>query len=111
MGMDVTLGSRRQGSAAARHSIMQSEPPGPVYLMMQRETLTQRWKSDEIHRYSEDQFAATGGGGADPKLVAALADKLMTAENPILITGYAGRHDHASKAIDALSQFAGIAVH
>ena len=35
----------------------------------------------------------------------------MTAENPILITGYAGRHDHASKAIDALAQFAGIAVY
>jgi len=93
------------------HSIMQSEPRGPVYLMMQRETLTQRWAADEIHRYSEDQFAATGGGGADPKLVAALADKLMTAESPILITGYAGRHDHASKAIDALAQFAGIAVY
>src|SRR6202047_159215 len=93
------------------HSIMQSEPRGPGYLMMQRETLTQRWATDEIRSYSEDQFAATGGGGADPKLVVALADKLMTAENPILITGYAGRHDHASKAIDALAQFAGIAVY
>jgi acetolactate synthase I/II/III large subunit len=93
------------------HSIMQSEPRGPVYLMMQRETLTQRWASDEIRSYTEDQFAATGGGGADPKLVAALADKLLTAENPILITGYAGRHDSASQAIDALAQFAGIAVY
>ena len=93
------------------YSIMQSEPRGPVYLMMQRETLTQHWRTDEIRRYSADQFAATGGGGADPKLVAALADKLLTAENPILITGYAGRNEHASKAIDALAQFAGIAVY
>jgi acetolactate synthase-1/2/3 large subunit len=93
------------------HSIMQSDPRGPVYLMMQRETLTQHWDADEIRRYTADQFAATASGGADPKLVATLVDKLLTAENPILITGYAGRHAEASRAIDALSQFAGIAVY
>src|SRR6202167_6328805 len=93
------------------YSIMQSEPRGPVYLMMQRETLTQHWNADEIRRYPTDQFAATSGGGADPQLVAELAEKLLTAENPILITGYAGRNAHASRAIDALSQFAGVAVY
>ncbi|MFZ3310820.1 MAG: thiamine pyrophosphate-dependent enzyme, partial [Xanthobacteraceae bacterium] len=51
------------------------------------------------------------GGSANPKLVATLADRLLAAQNPILITGYAGRHAHASRAIDALAQFAGIAVH
>ena len=93
------------------YSIMQSEPRGPVYLMMQRETLTQHWNADEIRRYPTDQFASTSGGGADPKLIATLAEKLLTAENPILITGYAGRHAHASRAIDELAQFAGIAVY
>src|SRR6201987_54008 len=92
-------------------SIMQSEPCGPVYLMMQRETLTQHWRADEIRRYAADQFAATSGGGGDPELVAALAERLLEAENPILITGYAGRHERGSHAIDALAQFAGIAVH
>jgi acetolactate synthase I/II/III large subunit len=92
-------------------SIMQSEPRGPVYLMMQRETLTQHWNADEIRRYPTEQFAATSGGGADPKLVAALAEKLLTAENPILITGYAGRNAQAAAAIDALAQFAGIAIY
>src|ERR1700688_948123 len=93
------------------YSIMQSDPRGPVYLMMQRETLTQHWDADEIRRYTADQFAATASGGADPKLVTTLVDKLLTAENPILITGYAGRHAYASRAIDALAQFAGIAVY
>ena len=93
------------------HSIMQSEPRGPVYLMMQRETLTQHWNADEIRRYTADQFAATSGGGADPQLIAALADRLLRAENPILITGYAGRSEHGSRAIDALAQFAGTAVY
>src|SRR5271156_1648889 len=93
------------------YSIMQSEPRGPVYLMMQRETLTQHWNADEIRRYPPDRFAATSGGGADPQLVAELAEKILAAENPILITGYAGRHARGSKAIDALAQFAGIAVY
>src|SRR6202167_3302411 len=93
------------------HSVMQSEPRGPVYLMMQRETLTQHWRADEIRRYPSDQFTASSGGGADPKLIRTIADKLLAAEQPILITGYAGRHAHASQAIDALAQFAGIAVY
>ncbi|MGB3746515.1 MAG: thiamine pyrophosphate-binding protein, partial [Xanthobacteraceae bacterium] len=92
-------------------SIMQSEPCGPVYLMMQRETLTQHWRAEEIRRYTAEQFAATCGGGGDPELVAALADRLLKADNPILITGYAGRHERGSRAIDALAQFAGIAVY
>jgi acetolactate synthase-1/2/3 large subunit len=92
-------------------SIMHSEPRGPVYLMMQRETLTQHWDADEIRSYPADQFAATSGGGGDPKVVAALVEKLLTAESPVLITGYAGRHARASRAIDALARFAGIAVY
>jgi acetolactate synthase-1/2/3 large subunit len=93
------------------HTIMQSEPRGPVYLMMQRETLTQHWNADEIRRYPADRFAATSGGNADPELVAALAERLLSAENPVLITGYAGRNARASAAIDALAQAAGIAVY
>jgi acetolactate synthase I/II/III large subunit len=93
------------------HSIMHSEPRGPVYLMMQRETLTQHWNADEVRRYPAEQFGATPGGGADPKLVAVLADRLLSASNPILITGYAGRSAHAAKMIDELAQFAGIAVY
>src|SRR5271155_1470981 len=64
-------------------SIMQSAPCGPVYLMMQRETLTQHWNADEIHRFPRDRFGAVAGGAADPALIAALADRLLAAENPI----------------------------
>ena len=92
------------------HSIMQSEPRGPVYLMMQRETLTQPWALDEIHRYSAERFGAMTSGGADPKLVAALAERLIAAENPILITGYGGRNARAAEMIAEVAEFAGIAV-
>ncbi|MGA3308397.1 MAG: thiamine pyrophosphate-requiring protein [Xanthobacteraceae bacterium] len=92
------------------YSIMQSEPRGPVYLMMQRETLTQHWGVDEVHRYPGDRFGATSAGGADPKLVAVLADRLLAAKNPILITGYGGRNAHGAQMIDEVARFAGIAV-
>jgi acetolactate synthase-1/2/3 large subunit len=92
------------------HSIMQSEPRGPVYLMMQRETLTQPWALDEIRRYSAERFGAMTSGGADPKLVAALAERLIAAENPILITGYGGRNARAAQMIAEVAEFAGIAV-
>ncbi len=72
------------------YSIMQSAPCGPVYLMMQRETLTEHWSVDDIKRFPSDRFGALAGAGADPELVAALADRLLAAANPILITGYGG---------------------
>jgi len=92
------------------HSIMQSAPRGPVYLMMQRETLTQNWSAEEIRSYSADRFGAMAGSAADPDLVAALAERLLAAENPILITGYAGLDPLGAQKIDELAQFAGIAV-
>jgi acetolactate synthase I/II/III large subunit len=91
-------------------SIMQSEPRGPVYLMMQRETLTEHWNVDEIHRYPADRFGALAGAGADPQLIASLADRLIAAENPILITGYGGSDALAAQKIDEVAQFAGIPV-
>src|SRR6266511_4417762 len=54
------------------YSIMQSEPQGPVYLMMQRETLTQPWSVDEVRRFGAEQHGGTSGGAADPKLVTQL---------------------------------------
>ena len=92
------------------HSIMQSEPKGPVYLMMQRETLTQPWSVDEVRRFSAEQHGSTSAGGADPKLVTQLVGRLLTAESPILITGYAGRKARTSELITQLAELAGIAV-
>src|SRR5262245_48764690 len=67
------------------YSIMQSEPQGPVYLMMQRETLTQPWCVDEVRRFDAGQYGGTAsGGGADPDLVAQLSERLLAAEQPIM---------------------------
>jgi acetolactate synthase-1/2/3 large subunit len=92
------------------HSIMQSGPAGPVYLMMQRETLTQHWRTDQVRNFAADQYGAAQGGQADPNLVGALADRIISADYPILITAYAGRNPRAVQAIAELSELAGIAV-
>ena len=91
------------------YSIMQSAPRGPVYLMMQRETLTEHWRVDEIRRFPNDRFGALAGAGADPDLIAALADRILSAQNPVLITGYSGLDALGAQKIDELAQFAGIA--
>jgi acetolactate synthase-1/2/3 large subunit len=92
------------------YSIMQSEPRGPVYLMVQRETLTQHWSSDDVRSYTAEQICSTSGGQADPKLIGELAERLLKAEHPILLTAYAGRNPLAAQAIAELSELAGIAV-
>ena len=92
------------------HSIAASEPAGPVYLMMQRETLTQRWRTDAVRQFPADRYGATQGGQADPQQIAELADRIIAAEQPVLITAYAGRNPRAVQAIAELSELAGIAV-
>jgi len=93
------------------HSLMQSSPRGPVYLMMQRETLTEHWNVDAIRSYPAERFAPLAGAGADPDLVARLADRLIAAENPILITGYGGADALTAQKIDEIAQFAGIPIY
>ncbi len=93
------------------YSIMQSGPRGPVYLMMQRETLTEHWSVEAIRRFPNDRFGALAGAGADPDLIAALADRILAAQNPILITGYGGLDALGARKMDELAQFAGIPIY
>jgi len=92
------------------HTIMETKPAGPVYLMAQRETLTEKWANDQIRSYGANEYAQPQSGGADPAAIAQLADKLIAAEHPVLICGYAGQSKNAPKLIEELSAFAGIAV-
>jgi acetolactate synthase-1/2/3 large subunit len=93
------------------HTIMQSEPRGPVYLMMARETLAAEWDEADIRRYPADQFGGASQGSADPELIGELAARLLAAQSPMLITSYAGRNPDASRAIEALAEFAGIGIY
>ncbi len=92
------------------HTIMETKPAGPVYFMAQRETLTQQWASDQIRSYTAEQFSQPQAGGADPATIAQLADRIIAAEHPVLVCGYAGQSKNAPKLIEELAMFAGIAV-
>src|SRR5882672_2477551 len=92
------------------HSIMQTEPKGPVYLMLPREILTEVWADQDVRSYPGERFGALEASGADPKLVEQLADALLAAKNPILLVSYAGRTPGASEAIVRLAELAGIRV-
>jgi acetolactate synthase-1/2/3 large subunit len=92
------------------HTIMHSEPTGPVYLMLPREILTEPWDEQSVRSFSADRYGPLRPSGADPDLIDELAARLLAAKNPILITGYAGRDAAASEIIEKLSAFAGIRV-
>ena len=92
------------------HAIMHAEPQGPVYLMMHRETLTQELNEADIRTHGGAPRGELARSVADAEPVSALAQKLLTAKSPMLITAYGGRNPKTSKAIEALAEFAGIAV-
>jgi acetolactate synthase-1/2/3 large subunit len=92
------------------HTIMQSEPKGPVYLMLPREILTEVWSDEDMRAFPAARYGSVEAAGADPLLVERLADALLRATNPILITSYGGRTPGTSEAIERLAEFAGIRV-
>jgi acetolactate synthase-1/2/3 large subunit len=92
------------------HTVMQSEPKGPVYLMLPREILTDFWDTEDMRSFPAERFGSTEPSGADPQLVEKLADALLAAQNPILLTSYGGRTPGTSDAIERIAQFAGMRV-
>jgi acetolactate synthase-1/2/3 large subunit len=92
------------------HTVMNSVPKGPAYLMLPREVLTQRWPEAAVTPFPAEASPPLAPAGADPKVVAALADRLMAAENPVLLTSYAGRDPDASIAIARLAEVVGVCV-
>jgi acetolactate synthase-1/2/3 large subunit len=97
--------------ALARASaFMQSDPPGPVYMMLPRETLAEQWDEGSIRTYDPARYGGVQSGGIDPSRVDAIAEQLMAAKNPIALTAYLGRNAHAVAVLDRLARVCGIQV-
>lgn len=77
-----------------------SEPRGPVYLVGAREAM-----EEEIDPYQVDQrhWNAVELGGLRTKQVEFIADTLLGAKEPLVITGYSGRNHEAVKALVELA--------
>ena len=92
------------------HTVMQSDPKGPVFLTLPRETLAESWDENAITAYPESRYGPVASGGADPAVASHIAERLLAAENPIAITAYLGRKAEAVEVLDALSRECGIRV-
>ena len=92
------------------HTVMQSDPAGPVYLNLPREALAAAWDESAVASFPAEKYGALRAGGADPETIGLIADRLMAAERPILVTAYAGRQTEAPALIEALAKLAGVRV-
>ncbi|KAK0353591.1 hypothetical protein LTR59_013785 [Friedmanniomyces endolithicus] len=81
-------------------SFAMSEPRGPVYLMGAREAM-----EEDIEPYELDQavWGPAELGGLTAKQLDFVAETLVGAEEPLVITGYSGRNH---KAVEALVELA-----
>ncbi len=70
-------------------SLAASEPCGPVYLAVPRETL---WSKGESPAGRPYQASIEKPPAADPALLDKAAGMIVQAENPLIVTGYSGRN-------------------
>src|SRR4051794_27726528 len=97
--------------AVARASaFMHSDPPGPVYMMLPRETLAETWDDQAMPAYLPARYGSVKAGGIEPDRAHAVADALMKAENPIALTAYLGRNAEAVSLLERLALVCGIRV-
>jgi len=92
------------------HTVMHSDPKGPVYMTFPRETLTELWSEGQIRSYPRERFGPASVGAVDAQSIDAIATRLLAAERPLLITAYAGRNPDSVARLDELARFAGIRV-
>ena len=92
------------------HSVMQSDPQGPVYLTLPREMLAETLPSDRVQSFSSERYGAVQAGGIDDERAQAVANQLMSADNPIAVTSYLGRKAEAVAALEDLALLCGIRV-
>lgn len=95
---------------ARAHTVMQSDPMGPCYLMLPREVLASTHDVSQVRPVDVKRTPPAKAGGAKPTHIQEVAKRLLQAKNPLLITAYAGRNPKTPELIDKLARFAGIRV-
>jgi acetolactate synthase-1/2/3 large subunit len=101
----VTKEALRRG-----HTMMQSDPKGPVFMTLPRETLAETWDAATMPGFPASGYGAVACGGVEPTVAARIAERLMAANDPIAITAYLGRSAAAVAVLDALARECGIRV-
>ncbi|WP_335342485.1 thiamine pyrophosphate-requiring protein [Polycladomyces zharkentensis] len=81
--------------------IAESEPKGPVYLMAPREVLEEEIEPIAIEKKGWGPLVP---GAVPPQLVAELAENLLRAKKPLIVTSYLGRNTEAVAELIKLSE-------
>jgi acetolactate synthase-1/2/3 large subunit len=92
------------------HSVMHTEPAGPVYMTLPRETLAESWPREQVKSYPAARYGAVSMGTLPFEATLQIARELMAADNPLVITSYLGRKPEAVQALEALAELCGIRV-
>ena len=92
------------------HSVMHTEPAGPVYMTLPRETLAESWPREQVKSYPAARYGAVCMGALPTEAALQIARELMAADNPLVITSYLGRKPEAVQALEALAELCGIRV-
>ncbi|MCC7183679.1 MAG: thiamine pyrophosphate-requiring protein [Rhodocyclaceae bacterium] len=91
-------------------AVMHSDPAGPAYLMLPREVLAADCDSAGMDGFPSARHAPVRHRGTDPHAIRAVAERLLAAREPLLVTAYAGRQLATPPIIDRLARLAGIRV-
>ncbi|MDA4130793.1 MAG: thiamine pyrophosphate-requiring protein [Thaumarchaeota archaeon] len=85
-----------------------SEPKGPVYLVLPRELLAEKQESVKVLPLS--RFAPPSRPAAESKSLEKMADILLNSESPIILTEYLGCNPDAVSKLVKLAEFLGAPV-
>lgn len=88
--------------------VAESEPAGPAYISFPREALMEETETESTVQAS--RFPPSRLGSAPPDEIDKLATLLLTAENPLILTGYLGHDPAAVESLTAVSEAAAVGV-
>ena len=92
------------------HSVMHSDPPGPVFMTLPREVLAETVAVPAGQQFDAIRYGPSRLGGVDEARAAVIAERLLAADNPVLITSYAGRRAEAVAALEDLATLCAVRV-
>ncbi|MEN9769246.1 MAG: hypothetical protein RLZZ180_876 [Pseudomonadota bacterium] len=91
------------------HTVMHTEPPGPVFMTLPREVLAEEVSASD-QAFDAQRYGPSLLGGVDPERAQRIADRLLSAKQPVVITSYLGRKAEAVAALEDLAQLCGMPV-
>jgi acetolactate synthase-1/2/3 large subunit len=88
--------------------IANTEPKGPVYILMAREILEE--VIDNVEILNPDRYNPPLPLQGDDSALKKVAELLINAENPLIITSYSGRNEEGFRALISLAETISIPV-